>query len=96
MRCGHRFFCNSHVWCFLFLLGGGPDLLCNFYEINSSQEFFCIANILVLMVLFSETNQQSANWVHCKRRGSEELISCGVDVVSCAYSLGIPVRDPLS
>ena len=35
------FFCNSHVWCFLFVLGGGlENIFCNFYEMNSSQEFF--------------------------------------------------------
>ena len=28
------------------------NIFCNFYEISSSQDFFCIANILVLMVFF--------------------------------------------
>ena len=28
------------------------NIFCNFYEINSSQLFFCIANILVLMAYF--------------------------------------------
>ena len=27
------------------------NLFCNFYEINSSQDFFCIAKVLVLMVV---------------------------------------------
>ena len=70
----HRlFFCNSHA---LFGESRGyctktkqewPDsgstlenIFCIFYEINSSQDFFCIANILVLMAL-----RTSLGKIHC-------------------------------
>ena len=39
------------VYLVFFFGGGGLDFLCNFYEINSSQDFFCIAKILVLIAL---------------------------------------------
>ena len=44
---------------FCFFWGGLEICFCNFYEINSSQDFFCIAKILVLMV-----SKESA-WLFC-------------------------------
>ena len=63
IRCGTNFFCNSHAllgesrgYCTKTKQewpdsGSTPEnIFCNFYESNSSQGFFCIAKILVLMV----------------------------------------------
>ena len=58
------FFVTPMCGVFLFLLGGGLEIcFCNFYEINSSQGFFCIAKILVLMVKPPQDNfsLQNAN-----------------------------------
>ena len=51
-----------------FWINAGKCFLCNFYEINSSQDFFCIANILVLMVRIFPGHVTETGKIHSRCR----------------------------
>ena len=89
IRCGHRFFCNSHA-----LLGesrGLENIFCKFYEINSSQEFFLyckhfgVDGILKFISAPLPTIQSETWLVHAKVR--EPHLNPPVRVNFCGFTL---------